>query len=155
MAIVSPGYFSTIGTPLLRGRDFTDLDDHHHPRVLIVNQAFADKFFPGQSPIGKRIESGATGPHDDGSPMREIVGIVGNARQSPMSLTPDPIYYMPFRQMPWGASIIVRADLPPRRWSRRFGRSPRAWTPRSRFTACARLMRCLQAAWRRRGCSCC
>ena len=113
MAIVSPGYFSTIGTPLLRGRDFTDLDDQHHPRVLIVNQAFADKFFPGESPIGKRIESGATGPHDEDTPMREIVGIVGNARQSPISLAPDPIYYLPFRQMPWGASIIVRADLPP------------------------------------------
>jgi predicted permease len=113
MAIVSPGYFSTIGTPLLRGRDFTDLDDHRHPRVLIVNQAFADKFFPGESALGKRIESGATGPHDDGSPMREIVGIVGNARQAPISLTPDPIYYVPLSQMPWGASIIVRADLPP------------------------------------------
>ena len=113
MAIVSPGYFSTIGTPLLRGRDFTDLDDHRHPRVLIVNQAFADKFFPGESALGKRIESGATGPHDDGSPMREIVGIVGNARQAPISLAPDPIYYVPFSQMPWGASIIVRANLPP------------------------------------------
>ena len=113
MGIVSPGYFSTIGTPLVRGRDFTDLDDHRHPRVLIVNQAFADKFFPGESALGKRIESGATGPHDEGSPMREIVGIVGNARQAPISLTPDPIYYVPFSQMPWGASVIVRADLPP------------------------------------------
>ena len=113
MAIVSPGYFATIGTPLLKGRDFSERDDHHHPRVLIVNQAFADKFFPGQSALGKRIESGATGPHDEGSPMREIVGIVGNASQAPISLAPDPIYYMPFKQMPWGASIIVRADLPP------------------------------------------
>ena len=113
MAIVSPGYFAAIGTPLLRGRDFTDLDDQHHPRVLIVNQAFADKFFPGQSPIGKRIASGATGPYDEETPMREIVGIVGDARQFLLSLTPEPIYYMPFRQLPWGSSIIVRSDVPP------------------------------------------
>jgi predicted permease len=113
MAIVSPDYFATIGTPVLEGRDFSDLDDHRHPRVLIVNRAFADKFFPGQSAIGKRIQSGATGPYDDDTPMREIVGIVGDARQSPLSRTPDPIYYMPFRQLPWGASIVVRSDVPP------------------------------------------
>jgi predicted permease len=112
MAIVSPGYFSAIGTPLVAGRDFTQDDDGRHPRVVIVNQAFADKFFPAGGAIGKRIESGATGPLDDGSPMREIVGIVGNARQSPVTFAPEPIYYLPFRQLPWGASVIVRADVP-------------------------------------------
>ena len=114
MAIVTPGYFATIATPLIAGRDFIDADDHRHPRVTIVNQAFADKFFPGQSPIGRRIRSGATGPHDnDESPMREIVGVVGNARQAPVALGPEPIYYLPFRQMPWGAGFLVRADVPP------------------------------------------
>jgi MacB-like periplasmic core domain len=113
MAIITPGYFATIATPLVAGRDFDDTDDHRHPRVTI-NQAFADKFFPGQSPIGRRIRSGATGPHDDdGSPMREIVGIVGNARQAPVALGPEPIYYLPFRQMPWGATVLVRSELPP------------------------------------------
>lgn len=113
MAIVSPGYFAAIATPLVNGRDFTAQDDGHHPRVVIVNQAFANKFFPGASALGKRIQSGATGPHDDGSPMREIVGIVGNARQSPVAFAPEPIYYLPFRQMPWGASVVVRAAVPP------------------------------------------
>ncbi|HEX2310677.1 MAG TPA: FtsX-like permease family protein, partial [Vicinamibacterales bacterium] len=114
MAIITPGYFATIATPLVAGRDFDDTDDHRHPRVMIVNQAFADKFFPGLSPIGRRIRSGATGPHDDdGSPMREIVGIVGNARQAPVALGPEPIYYLPFRQMPWGAAVLVRSELAP------------------------------------------
>ena len=113
MAIVSPGYFRTIGTPLLSGRDFAEHDDHRHPRVAIVNQAFADKFFPGEHALGKRLLSGATGPHDEGTPAREIVGIVGNARQSPIALSPEPIYYLPYRQMPWGASVIVRATVPP------------------------------------------
>lgn len=45
--------------------------------------------------------------------MREIVGVVGNARQSPVAFAPEPIYYLPFRQMPWGASVIVRGAVPP------------------------------------------
>jgi ABC-type antimicrobial peptide transport system permease subunit len=45
--------------------------------------------------------------------MREIVGVVGNARQAPVALGPEPIYYLPFRQMPWGAGFLVRADVPP------------------------------------------
>jgi ABC-type antimicrobial peptide transport system permease subunit len=45
--------------------------------------------------------------------MREIVGIVGNARQSPVAFAPEPIYYLPFRQMPWGASVVVRTAVPP------------------------------------------
>jgi putative ABC transport system permease protein len=45
--------------------------------------------------------------------MREIVGVVGNARQAPVALGPEPIYYLPFRQMPWGAGVLVRADVPP------------------------------------------
>jgi predicted permease len=100
MAIVTPGYFRTIGTPVLRGRDFTGRDDAAAPPVLIVNQAFADRFFPGQNAIGKRIEPGAaSGP--EGPRMREIVGIVGNARQSLFKPEPDPVYYLPYKQMPW------------------------------------------------------
>jgi ABC-type antimicrobial peptide transport system permease subunit len=45
--------------------------------------------------------------------MREIVGIVGNARQAPVALGPEPIYYLPFRQMPWGAAVLVRSELAP------------------------------------------
>jgi predicted permease len=114
MAIVSPRYFESIGTPILSGRDFALTDDASHQRVAIVNRAFADKFFPGQNALGKRIKPGATGPFDrDGAPMREIVGIVGNAQQSPIAFSPEPIYYLPFSQIPWGASMIVRASVPP------------------------------------------
>jgi putative ABC transport system permease protein len=116
MAIVTPSYFRTIGTPIVQGRAFTDDDDEHQPRVLIVNQAFAEKFFPGGSAIGKRIESGATSNRDarEGGPhFREIVGIVGNARQNPGGRDPDPIYYFPYKQMTWSPpSVIVRSALP-------------------------------------------
>jgi len=64
-----------------------------------VNQAFAQQFFPAESVLGKRIEPGATSGAG-GTKMREIVGVVGNARQSPLK-TAGPIYYFPFRQLPW------------------------------------------------------
>jgi predicted permease len=116
MAIVSPGYFRTIGTPIIEGRGFTNQDDENHPRVLVVNKAFAEKFFPGVSALGKRIASGATSNHDariGGTVFREIVGVVGNARQSASGSRPEPIYYFPYKQMPWGPpSVIVRTTLP-------------------------------------------
>ena len=115
MAIVAPGYFRTIGTPILMGRDFTDEDDERHPRVLVVNKAFADRFFPGENAIGRRIASGAISNRDPrgATIFREIVGITGNARQSPGGREPDPIYYLPYKQMPWAPpSVIVRATLP-------------------------------------------
>jgi ABC-type antimicrobial peptide transport system permease subunit len=81
--------------------------------VLIVNRAFADKFFPGENAVGKRIKSGAVSDAR-GPQMREIVGIVGNARQSPLGPQPDPIYYFPYRQLPWCCpSLVVRAAASP------------------------------------------
>jgi putative ABC transport system permease protein len=115
MALVAPGYFRTIATPILEGRDFTDDDDGGHPRVLVVNQAFAEKFFPGENAIGKEIESGATSQRDPQGVtiVREIVGVVGNARQSARGRDPEPIYYFPYKQLPWGPpSLIVRSTLP-------------------------------------------
>jgi putative ABC transport system permease protein len=113
MAIVSPGYFQTAGIPLLQGRGFTDMDDSNSPPVLIVNRAFAEKFFPGQSAVGKGIEPGATSDAR-GTRMREIVGVVGNARQSPLGSQSDAIYYFPYRQLPWCCpSVAVRAATSP------------------------------------------
>jgi putative ABC transport system permease protein len=113
MAIVSPGFFSTAGIPLLQGREFTERDDVSSPPSLIVNRAFADTFFPGESAVGKRIEPGATSDAR-GTQMREIVGVVGNARQSPLGSQPDAIYYFPYRQLPWCCpSVVVRAAASP------------------------------------------
>jgi putative ABC transport system permease protein len=116
MALVSPGYFHTIDTPIVAGRSFTDDDDGNHPRVLIVNKAFADKFYPEGNAIGKRIASGATSNRDARGTdpiFREIVGIAGNARQDAAGRDATPIYYFPYKQMPWGPpSVLVRTSLP-------------------------------------------
>src|SRR5207248_1538940 len=114
MAIVTPGYFRTLGIPLLEGRDFTERDDRQAPPVLVVNQAFADKFFHGEHALGKRIEPGATNG-GDGTKLHEIIGVVGNAKQSPGGMAPDPIYYFPFKQLSWGlGSIVLRTAVSPR-----------------------------------------
>ncbi|SRR6266566_3096441 len=114
MAIVTPAYFGTMGIPLLQGRDFTQRDDDNGPPVLIVNKAFAAKFFPGENAVGKRMQSGAMNGKT-GKLMGEIIGVVGSATQSAGDLSPDPIYYFPYKQMPWGiGAIVLRTSVPPR-----------------------------------------
>ena len=111
MAIVTPGYFPAMGIPLLKGRDFTDQDAAGGPPVLVVNQAFARKFFPGEDAIGKRIRPGAGRPPQS---LREIVGVVGNATQAAIGSDADPIYYFPYKQLSWGiGTIVLRTAVPP------------------------------------------
>jgi len=113
MAIVTPGYFGAMGIPLLKGRDFSPRDDTRGPRVVMVNQAFARKYFPGEEVLGKRILPGATNGKE-GMRMREIVGVVGNAQQASWAAEPDPIYYFPYQQLPWGiGAIVLRTAVPP------------------------------------------
>jgi predicted permease len=110
VAIVTPGYFAAMGIPLLRGRDFTQRDDVGAPAVLVVNQAFARKHFPGKNAIGQRIQPGAGRPPI----MREIVGVVGDAKQGVLGADADPIYYFPYKQLPWGiGTIVLRTAVPP------------------------------------------
>ena len=113
MAIVTPGFFQTMGVPIIKGRDFTERDTTEAPRVLIVNDAFARKYFPCEDVLGKRVESGASNG-SEGTVPREIVGVVGNARQVAVSAEPDPIYYFPYKQLSWGiGEIVLRTEVPP------------------------------------------
>ena len=115
MAFATPGYFSTAGIPLIGGRLFTQHDDANAPRVLIVNKAFAEKFFPGENVIGKRITPGATGPGETKESIHEIVGIVGSAKLFALDAEPQPIYYFPYRQLVWQAPVMMlRTSVPPR-----------------------------------------
>jgi len=114
MAIVTPGFFSAMGIPILKGRDFTERDDTGATRVLVVNEAFASRFFPGENAIGKRIEPGAMNIGEAKTMMHEIVGIVGNAKQEPLAAKADPIYYLPYKQLSWDIGTIeLRTAVPP------------------------------------------
>ena len=79
--------------PLLRGRTFTARDADKAPMVAIVDQAFVDRYFPGEDPIGQGID---IGNGTDG--YYEIVGVVGNVHQSGLDRDPSPTMYVPFKQ---------------------------------------------------------
>jgi predicted permease len=90
----SPGYFETIGTPLLRGRAIDERDTASAPAVTVVTQSFAEKFFPGADPIGRRIGFGS----DPADRTLEIVGVVGDAKYSDGRGAPRPTFFLPFLQ---------------------------------------------------------
>ncbi|HMA42334.1 MAG TPA: FtsX-like permease family protein, partial [Gemmatimonadales bacterium] len=109
----SPEYFRASGIPLLRGREFTSTDQAGSGLVVIVNKAFADQFFPGEDPIGKRIAW--TGPLLKLSPLsgdwRTIVGVIGNTRDGGLDAEPRATVFMPFAQMlAISGALVVRAD---------------------------------------------
>jgi predicted permease len=113
---VSPGYFSVMEIPLLDGRDFTERDDPNSSQVMMVNQAFAQKFFPGESVIGKKLKPGAGNGDPKGPPWREIVGVVGNIRLSATQREMRPAMYLPAAQMSSWCCLytVVRTSLDPR-----------------------------------------
>lgn len=108
---VSPGYFRTLGIPLVAGRDFTWSDGPEAPQVAIVNQSMARRFWPGQDPVGKRLRFGRPGGRQ--GPWMTVVGIVGDVRYRELqSVKPD--VYVPFLQDPnWAMDLVVRTASDP------------------------------------------
>ncbi len=107
---VSPDYFHTLRIPLVRGRAFTPSDRYGTPLVLIVNEAFASEFFPGEEVLGRRLRFSGVRP----GPPREIVGVVGNVRQEGLQKADVPIMYAPFLQIPNSEMLLIlRSGLPP------------------------------------------
>lgn len=96
-AIATPGFFSTLRVPLLRGREFEPTDAGKAPLVAIVNESFARKYFPGEDALGKHITPGLDdGVHGKGP--REIVGIVGDIKLGSLTKDAPPTFYLPFAQ---------------------------------------------------------
>jgi putative ABC transport system permease protein len=93
---ISPGYFQTMGVPLLKGRDFTDRDNSEAPGVAIVNQSFARRFFPDEYPVGKRLDIG-----DGYNRMREIVGVVADTKSNSLKEPAPAEMYVVYLQRPW------------------------------------------------------
>jgi putative ABC transport system permease protein len=105
--LVDPGYFQTMGIPQIKGRNFTDRDQHKTSQVIIVSETFARQFFPGEDPIGKRIKPGISTFEDEKSQMREIVGVVGDVKNQSLALDPKPAFYVPHSQVPFSQMVVV------------------------------------------------
>jgi predicted permease len=89
----SPGYFSAVGSPLLRGRDFSETDTLSSAPVTIINNAMARKFWPDEDPLGKQVGVG-----DTRWPVRTIIAVVGDAKQRSLGETVAPEMYVPYTQ---------------------------------------------------------
>ncbi|MBV8672726.1 MAG: ABC transporter permease, partial [Acidobacteriaceae bacterium] len=93
---ISPGWFRTMRVPLAAGRAFTDADDAKAPKVLVVNETFARRFWPGQNPIGKHVVVGR------GPATSEVVGMAADVRNKGLAEDTQAQLYLPFKQLPWG-----------------------------------------------------
>ena len=105
----SPDYFRVMRIPLLRGRFFSRQDSAFNPKVAIISETLARRYFPNQDPIGRQMRFGFP-PNSNVS--REIVGVVGDVRDVALSQKPGPIMYVPFAQAPlYGGEVVVRSSL--------------------------------------------
>jgi putative ABC transport system permease protein len=107
--VATPGYFRALQIPLLSGRGFVEQDTEKSPMVVVVNETMARRFWPGESPVGKRI----TIWRDEKFP-REVVGVVGDTRSRPGEPA-GPQMYVPYAQDPnWSSlSLVVRSSTDP------------------------------------------
>ena len=117
---VSPGYFETLGIRLIRGRLFDARDDTDAPLVVLINEASAREFWPGEDPIGKRLTYNAGVPREQqqvagGPGSREIVGIVSDTKHLDLAADAEPFFYTPHAQIPQmrDMTLVVRSSADP------------------------------------------
>ncbi len=109
--VVCPGYFRTLGIPLVAGRDFTPGDRAGAPPVMIVNRAFAERWFPKQNAVGRRIKLGR---FDSQGPWITVVGVTGDVRHNGLAQPVEPHLYAPYAQAAWPElTVMVRTASPP------------------------------------------
>ncbi|HEX7186105.1 MAG TPA: ABC transporter permease [Thermoanaerobaculia bacterium] len=118
---VSPGYFSVLGVPVVKGRDLTSVDVDGAQQTVVVSQSLADQYWPGQNPIGKRLKRGRRNPKPPAppSPWLTVVGVVRNVKHSGLVQDDRPLHdvYVPLLQKvprtPATLGLLVRTSVPP------------------------------------------
>jgi len=103
-AIITPNYFQTIQIPIVKGRDFTLQDNKKSQRTVIVNEAFVDRYWPGQEALGKKLNSDLT--HE----WFTVVGVARNAKVNDLNEKPTPFVYLPVYQV-YRATMIIHARV--------------------------------------------
>ena len=107
--IVGPDYFETLGARILRGRGVRELDSPTSTPVAVVNRTFAERMWPGEDPIGKRLIMGRRSRIE-----REVVGVAENGRIADLGEAPEMYVFVPFAQLPQGfALLLVETAGPP------------------------------------------
>ena len=105
---ISPQWFATMRVPLLAGRAFTAADNAQAPKVLIVNETFARRFWPNQNPLGKHVIVGRW------PEPAEVVGVAADVKNKGLAQDTQAQLYVAFPQLPWGnMNLLVRTVVPP------------------------------------------
>jgi putative ABC transport system permease protein len=108
---VTPEFFRTMGTPVRAGRDFTEADREGAPAVAIVSEGVVRQLYPGEDPLGKRLQVNARGPNGQ---HVEIVGVAGDARLGSLDTETNAVVYLPNAQLSVGLmTFVVRTAVPP------------------------------------------
>ena len=108
---VSPDYFHVLRTPLVRGRVFASSDDEQAPRVALIDEALAQRFFAGSDPLGRRIKQG---PSASKALWLTIVGVVGNIKSDGFDQPDQPHLYLPILQSPgYAMAVFLRTEISP------------------------------------------
>jgi predicted permease len=107
---VSPGYFETMGIPLLRGRGFESTDRHGAQPVVLVSETFAQRHYPDGNALGKQMGMGISFGYPEDDP-RTVIGVVGDVRGVALTRAPEPEVYVPMAQAgPDYMTVMLRAD---------------------------------------------
>lgn len=105
---VSPGWLDTMRVPLRGGREFTEADQSTSPKVVIVNETFARRFWPNQNPVGKHVHIGRW------PQPAEVVGVAADVKNKGLAQDPQAQVYIPFAQLAWAnMNLLVRTAVPP------------------------------------------
>lgn len=108
--VADPGYFQSMGIPLLRGRNFSDAEQREPKSVILINEALARKHFPGEDPIGRRLDVAMF----ETPKFAEIVGVVGNVRYDSLVDESPPAVYFPLPDLAYPfMSLVIRTDGDP------------------------------------------
>jgi putative ABC transport system permease protein len=127
---VSPGFFTTLGTPILAGRDFTSNDRRTSPKVAIINKIFAQRFLPGSDPIGKTFRTLAEPDYPEAE--YEVVGLVKNTRYFALQAAEPAMAYIPASQFPQGVvgnMMFIRSQAPLSRVEAAIRQRITSWRP--------------------------
>jgi len=101
---VTPGFFQALGIPLRRGRLLTEADRKGTPDVVVITQTMADRLWPGEDPIGRRIHFGGG---QDGDNALTIVGVVGDVRDLDIAEEARNVLFLPYQQVPWPQMTLL------------------------------------------------
>jgi putative ABC transport system permease protein len=113
-SFVAPGYFETLRIPLLRGRTFQRQDGANAPGVALVNESFARRYWPGQSPLGKRIQMGAVRSGVNDAPYLTVIGIVKDGKYVSLGEEAAPfIYFNMAQNVGLSPTLVVRTQGDP------------------------------------------